>query len=78
MSMRKIALASGEWSYVIGTCNVRIEAPNGKVTVERVWNVKGVTPDVLERGRWKKTSDGKVTPADVRRYIETNIVKAAT
>ncbi len=31
--------------------------------------VTGRSWNVLERGQWKKTSDGMITPADLRRFL---------
>jgi hypothetical protein len=33
--------------------------------------IKGLGWDVIERGRWKRTSDGMVRPAEVAAYILT-------
>ena len=50
--------------------------PNGNKHVAKVWEVKGVHPDIMERGRWKKTSDGMVMPSEIEQYIRTKMCKA--
>ena len=68
--MRKLELPSGTWHYKIGVSSAQIRGPNGEDANVGAHEINGRTPDTLERGRHKKTTDGMVTPGDVRRYIE--------
>lgn len=69
--MRKLELASGTWHYKIGLCAAQIRGPGGETVNVGAHEINGRTPDNLERGRHKKTTDGMVTPGDVRRHIES-------
>lgn len=55
------------WRYGRGTIEVRRE----RQVVLRVndYVLRGTTPDLFERGQYKGTSDGYVTPAMVRAAI---------
>jgi hypothetical protein len=50
-----------------------IESPERKKkTLVKLSAITGTTPDTIERGRWKKSSDGMVLPSQIRRYIEAH------
>lgn len=66
---RKIVLPSGQWTYRVGKTMVRFTPPDGRSFAVGTDVVTGRTPDMLARGRAKSSSDGMVTPADVRKYI---------
>ena len=53
------------WRFGRGTIEVRL----GREVVLRRYDLAGVAPDAFERGQWKRTSDGAVTPAMIRRAI---------
>lgn len=55
------------WRFGRGTIEVRL----GREVVLRrsSYDLAGITPDSFERGQWKRTSDGAVTPAMIRRAI---------
>ena len=67
---RKMVLASGTWKYVVGRGCVRVVAPNGRAAVVWISTLKGISEEAFERGRWKRTRDGAVTPREVRAWIE--------
>lgn len=75
MTFRKLIFENQTWRYYIGKINVAIKTPDGKKVVAKIWEVKGTTPDIVERGQWKKTFDGMIMPSDVRRFIEFSILK---
>jgi len=66
---RRIVVNGEVWQYKIGRSYVHIWTPRGRKLIKRAHEVAGRTPDVLERGQWKKTSDGMITPADVERFV---------
>ena len=44
--------------------------PEGKKLVVTHFELTGASPATYERGVHKRTSDGMVTPSDIRKYIE--------
>lgn len=71
MGRRRIVVGGEEWHYRVGPGFTRLWDPAGKHRAVPTHEVKGITPDTFERGQWKQTGDGQVTPADVRRFIES-------
>jgi len=69
--MRKVHINNQEWQYHIGQGTVVIQSPDGKKSYHKIHLVKGVCePDIIDRGRYKRTSDGMVKPSEVKNYIE--------
>jgi len=70
--MRKIVVGNETWGFMIGKNNVILENPRDEkkmvLTLERV---TGRTSDTIKKGRKKGTSDGMVTPADIKAFITT-------
>ena len=74
MKMRKLHFEDGEvWGYSIGGSWVNIWSPDGKRRNRTTAEVKGVTFDVIEKGRRKDNDDGHITPGDVKNYIESKL-----
>lgn len=72
MAYRSIKVEGEEYRYLVGTSTVAVQLPRGGGTVHTTpWEIKGGTPDLVERGRRKKTSDGMVTPREVADWIRT-------
>ena len=69
MSLRKINVDGAVWEYRIGKGAAVLVAPDGKKAVVGLDKLTGRSWDTLERGQWKRTSDGMVTPKDVAAYI---------
>jgi hypothetical protein len=69
--MRKISVNNKIYHYRIGKGNTLILSFNFplKIVVSNA-KLKGVSEEVWERGQWKKTSDGMITPSDIKRYIK--------
>lgn len=71
----RVLVIDGEiWQYKIGKSYTHIWPPpsrGGKKLIKRTHEIAGRSPDTLERGQYKKTSDGMVTPSDVEKYIRT-------
>lgn len=68
--MRKITVDGIEYLYRIGRDFAVIRLPNGKTLRPFITDLTGQRPDDLERGRWKKTSDGMVTPRHIKDYLQ--------
>ena len=67
---RTIEIDGRVWWYYVGKSNIQIFAPNGIRLTKNVSNITGEPEDLLHRGRYKGTSDGMITPAMVKAYIE--------
>lgn len=74
-TMRKIHFDEGEvWEYCVGrTGNVIIKSPEGFRHNIPAHKVKGTTDDIYGRGQWKRTSDGMLTPSEVKKFIKGNL-----
>jgi hypothetical protein len=68
--MRKIHLDEQIYQYRVGKGYVVITFPNGHREVVSDSTITGRTPDTLERGRWKKTTDGMVLPSHVKAWLK--------
>lgn len=70
MSWRKIAVDGKTYRWRCGG-SVLVQDENGKrVACVSAAKAKGLTEDAFERGKWKQTKDGMITPHDVARLIE--------
>lgn len=60
------------WVWKVGRRGHHVVAysEGGRRLLAHAADIKGVDPDVFERGQWKVTSDGMLTPADVAKWIE--------
>lgn len=62
------------WGYRIGQQFAVIHLPGTiRKKIVTLAIITGRTPDTIDRGKWKKTSDGMVTPSDIKAYIERNV-----
>jgi hypothetical protein len=76
MSQRTLTIGGLKWVCVFGKGAVSIRsATTGRRIVVSYQDLTGRSIDSIERGQWKKTSDGMVTPADVRAYIEKKLLR---
>jgi len=66
---RPIAISEEVWYYQVGGCHCVFWNPQGKKFIEKTNIVAGRSFDVLEKGQWRKTSDGMITPKDISKYI---------
>jgi len=69
-SKRKIIINGDTYKYIIGKGNVVIWAPNKKKIVVDFSTLTGRSWDAIERGQWKNTRDGMITPKDIANYIQ--------
>ncbi len=68
--MRKIVVANETWEFMIGKNNVVLKNPRDeKKMILTLARVTGRSQEVLDRGKRKKTTDGMVTPADIKAFI---------
>lgn len=56
---------------------VTIELPDGKEIYPSGHEVVGLTPFYFEKGQYKGTIDGMVTPERIKKYIINNILTEA-
>jgi hypothetical protein len=73
-TMRKIHIDGEEWHYFVGKQNVVVITPSGRKTYIPCHEIKFCTPDVFDRGKWKGTSDGMITPFDMKWYLRQGVV----
>jgi len=73
--MRKLHIGNEEWQYKIGEGTVVVKTPDGKRFNIGCHEVKGLSPDDFDKGKWKKTSDGMITPSELKAYIERRFRK---
>ena len=69
--MRKLHLDNGNIvEYNVGKSYVLFRFTEYNSLVVHIADVKGLTPDVFERGRRKNNSDGRVTPGELKMYLK--------
>lgn len=71
---RKIVVNDTTYTYVIGSDYAKIKGPAGQMAVP-LSAIKGISLDLIARGRYKMTSDGKVTPSEVAAFIASHQTK---
>ena len=75
MSGWRIMQVNGEeWRYRFGRGNAVIRGTDGKNIVVTYEDLTGRSSNVLERGLWKKTTDGMVKPGHVRGWIRKHLL----
>ena len=68
--MRTLNLDGSLWKWKIGKGgSVVIISPKGVKIVTKAWKIKGVFPETWDRGQYKKTRDGALTPKEVAGFI---------
>ncbi len=72
---RKIVVNGKTFQYLIGRSAVVIYDDADKRHYAHVAEVKGLSPDLIERGQYKKTSDGMITPKNVAHWIGNCLTK---
>ena len=69
---RKLVTPYGEFEWMYHGGPVTIWGPDGFKAKPLCRAVTGRTQHTHERGQWKKTSDGYVTPGMVRKWLDEN------
>lgn len=69
---RKMVVGTETWKYRITGSGgwVSIRSPAGGCYNVPATEVTGLSWNAIERGHWKKTPDGSITPKQVRAYID--------
>lgn len=75
---RTLQIRDKRWAYRIGKNWAVLLSPEGKKSAVRLSDLTGLDIALIERGRYKKTLDGMVTPAHVRAYLEAHALPART
>lgn len=70
---RKIVVQGQEWHWNVRR-GVTMINPSGKSYHVDPEQIIQCTPDVYERGQWKRTTDGMVTPDRVAAFISDLIL----
>lgn len=78
MSMRKIKVRGETWNYKVGMYHVVLESPSGLRYAVEYTTLTGRSWDVIERGKRKGTSDGSITPKNIREYINKTMARSST
>ena len=76
--MRKLHIGNEIWEYRVGSGTIVVVTPLGNKAYIPCHEVKGLSPDDFDRGKYKKTSDGTITPSELKAYIERNFRKEYT
>ena len=71
--MRTVTVDGEIWRWKCGTNYANLVSPQGKRFNFPASQVAGVTPDVWERGHWKRTFDGMLTPRQVVHFIKGHL-----
>lgn len=67
---RAITVEGETYRWKCGRSFVIIQNSEGKRILEdHAHNVKGLDPFTFEKGQYKRTSDGMITPEDIRKAI---------
>lgn len=71
--MRKIVVDNETWEYMIGKNNVVLKNPRDeKKTILTLEKVTGRSAEAIRFGKENKTTDGMVTPSDLKKFIVQN------
>ena len=70
--MRSLITPSGVYKWKAGESGAVIVDPGGKKRFVSLLEL-GINPEVFERGQWKKTSDGSLTPSLISKWISKNV-----
>ncbi len=71
MNWRRIVVDGCTWRYHVGSSYFAFRGPRSFVAT--VGEVKGLhDSELVERGRWKVSSDGMITPRDVASFLSKN------
>lgn len=68
---RKLEVDDQLWWWLTGRHMITLWLPNRSKIRVPITTVTGRSWDVFERGQHKRTSDGAITPEQVRQYVRT-------
>lgn len=66
---RRLVVVDQTWWWMVGNLTI-LWTPKGQKLLVNNMALTGLTQETIERGRWKRTTDGTVTPRMVREYID--------
>ena len=69
--MRKLTTDKGVFGWRAGESGVVIQKPNGKKVFVGLMDL-GINPNDFEKGQYKRTTDGMITPSIVANWINNN------
>jgi hypothetical protein len=69
---RTIDVDGVKWKVQIGVVNVVAYSELGEKKQAAPWDLKGLSPQHYQRGQWKITKDGMLTPKDIVRWLKPN------
>lgn len=69
--MRKITVSGKKFLFKVGIGYIEIRDENRtkKITVNNA-QLKGLEPQTFEKGKWKGTQDGMITPREIEAYLK--------
>lgn len=68
---REIFVCGVKWKWSVGSSFVVAYSEKGEKRTSGVAEVKGISNENWERGKWKRTRDGMLKPSDVERWLST-------
>lgn len=69
--VRRLAVNGQVWWWCYGGGNAALWPPGGaRKAIVSAMALTGRWPDTFERGQWKRTTDGMITPGMVRAYVD--------
>ena len=69
---RHLVVDGWQWIWKLGRGgHVLAYREDGVRTSEHAGIIKGTTPDIWDRGRHKKTSDGRLLPSEVTKWLRS-------
>ena len=68
--VRRLVIGTATWRWSMHGGSVSVWSPDGKRRNVDPHTILGVSPNTWERGQWKRTQDGVVSPRHVRAFIE--------
>lgn len=75
MSFREIYVNNKIWKFRIGKGSAVIRSPDkGPSYIVDLSTLTGRFSGVIERGRWKRTQDGQVTPKHIKEWIDNHLL----
>lgn len=70
---RKIEVAGHTYRWTEGGPGVIVWDEAGKQHKAALFDIAGIHWDIYERGKWKKTIDGMIRPAQVAAWIAAHL-----
>lgn len=67
---RLINVGGVMWKWFCGRGGVVAFSEKGERKFEWASTIKGISPDAWDRGHWKKSGDGALTPGDVAKWLK--------